>query len=129
MKKILLLIIMSILCISLASAANFETEVTIIKDSIGLNESARFDVTIRSNSTEQEDFRIYSPDVEWNVASKTATVDPLFEISEEIEITPTKHVEPGVTGVHLNIMQESTDELVEKLLFINVQDYGENGGR
>ena len=127
MKKILLLLIISILCISFVYAVNFETGVSIIKDSIKTNESAQFLVTIKSNSTEQEEFRIYSPDVEWNVPTKTLVVQPKFEISEQIDITPTKHIEAGVYGVHLNIKQESTDELDEKLLFINVQDSGDEG--
>lgn len=121
MKKILLLLLIGILCTSFVYAANFESEISTIKDSINLDESAKVLVTIRSNSSEAEKFQIYSPDVEWNVPKKIVTVNPMFEVSEEVTITPTKYVQPGLLhGVHINIKQESTNDLDEKLVGITV---------
>ena len=128
MKKILLLLIMFILCISLVSAINFETEVNEIKQTIEIDSPAQFEVTIRSNSTEEEEFTISSPEVEWNIPKKILIVQPGFEVTEDISISQTKHTGVGPAGIHLNIVQEGTGDINEHLLLVTVISSEEEEG-
>ena len=128
MRKILLLPILFILCISFVYAVNFETQVTDIKQTIDVDGPAKFGVTIKSNSTEQEEYVIYSPEVEWNIAKKTLIVQAGFEITEEITVSPTKYTTVGPAGVHLNVRQESTGDLIEHLVLITVISSEEDDG-
>ena len=59
MKKYLILLIVSLILASSAFAEGFEISSSSVKDSITLDESAEFLITIISNSSYQEEFKIY----------------------------------------------------------------------
>ncbi len=125
MKKTLLFIIILILSILTVSAADYDLEITSIKESIFLEETAEFEVTITNNLMTIQNFRLYSTEIEWEILDVDVKVYPEDSTSEKVTITPTKYVRPGMYGVVLNIKDLATDETVEELLYVQVKMPGQ----
>ncbi|MBW2981310.1 hypothetical protein KY343_00390 [Candidatus Woesearchaeota archaeon] len=125
MKKHFLLAIIFILCILTVSAADYDVEITPIKDSIFLEESAEFEIAIKNNLMTIQNFRIYSSEVEWDIPSTDIKVYPDSVASERLVITPTKYVGPGMYGVALTIKDIDADETTEELIYIHIKPPGQ----
>lgn len=128
MKKYLLLPILFILTAAIVSAANYTVEVTSIRDNIKIDETAQFLVIITNELKTIKNIRIYSPEVEWSIPPQTIKAYPETETSIKLIITPTKYIGPGMYGIKINFKEEGTDELVERIVFVNVKPPGEAVG-
>lgn len=89
-----------------------------------LNQTAAFQVTIRNNRQISEQFRLYSPDVEWDVRTQPAadriiTIPPGLSRTVTIFVRPL-YVDPGVFGVTLHIKAANSDVLKKESLYISV---------
>jgi hypothetical protein len=115
-----------ILCSALASAADYDITITPLKDTITLEQTAQFLVTIQViNSTKIEKFSVFSPEVEWSIPPDTIKVSPSAPESFKLLINPTKYIIPGPYGISINFRRESPEELVEKTVFVNVKTEAE----
>ena len=127
MKKILPFFIILILSFSIAVAADYDISIIPVKDKITPAQTAKFLVTIASNSTKIEKFTAtLSPaEVRWSMLPETVRVYPSSKESFDLIITPTKSIIPGPYGVKVNFRREQPEELTEETVFINVQPESE----
>ena len=123
MKKIFLLLI--VLLLSLTAVSAIEIEIEAIKDNIYLTESAEFKIIIKNDNNSIQNFNVYSPEVEWNIPSKQIKAYPQISTEETLEVIPTKYIGPGMYGIKLNFRNQDTNELIEKIIFVNVKSPGE----
>ncbi|MEE9525594.1 MAG: hypothetical protein V3V78_03235 [Candidatus Woesearchaeota archaeon] len=124
MKKTII-ILLSLLLLSLAavSAEDFEYSITSIRSEIDSGEAAQFLLTVNNNLNTIREFRIYSPDIEWDVPTVDIKVYADGETNHKIILTPSKYVEPGkIYGIKINVKDLSTDEVVHtEIVEVNVR--------
>ncbi len=135
LKRIIPLIVL-LLCISIVIAQDNETDeapdynvlVEVVKDSIYMDESAEFIITIKNNLDKAEKFRINTPEVEWSTNLPiTIDAEPLAETSGTVIVTPIqKYITAGLYGVKVIVERESTGKITEEILNIGVR--GAEGG-
>ena len=125
MKTAILFAVLLILSTLIVSAADYEVSVDPIRDSIFLEETAEFEVTIKNNLKTIQNFRISSSEVEWDIPSTDVKVYPESVSSQMIIITPTKYVGPGMYGVAISIKDLATDKTTEELLYIHIKPPGQ----
>lgn len=125
MKKLLL--VLMIFCFVASAFAISEDDITFtaIKDTIRQNETATFNAHIFNNASNIKDIRIYSPDVEWNIGTITAKAYPQKESTVSLSIKPTKYIAPGTYGITFHFKDLSTEELVKKVILVNVVPPGQ----
>jgi hypothetical protein len=125
MKKAILIGIFLILAAGLVSAADFNVSVTSAKDNIDIDESAQFVFTILNNLDQEQNIKVYSPEVEWSIPEQVVKVYANSESNVKVTLTPTKYVDPGMYGIKINLKEEDSGELVEQIVFVNVRPPGE----
>ena len=112
-----------------------ESDFTVViepeQQTIKINETAVFDLTVSHNSKTTEYFEIYSPDVLWDISTDPST-DRILQIpagqsrNTKLLIRPL-YIQPGFYGVVLNIKMSGGKTLVQKDLRIGVarETFGE----
>jgi len=125
MKKYLLYGFLAILLISIVSAADFNITTMPIRDNIDIEQTAQFLILITSNSTKTQNIRIYSPEVEWTIPTQTVKVYSNSDADTKVTITPTKYIDAGLHGIKINFKEDDTNDLIERIVFVNVRSPGE----
>ncbi|MBW2996167.1 hypothetical protein KY332_02570 [Candidatus Woesearchaeota archaeon] len=112
MKKIIILLMALLLSLVAVSAEDFEFELSEIRAEIDSGENAQYLLIITNNMNSIKEFRVYSPDIEWDVPTEDIKAYPKGDTSHKLIITPSKYVEPGkIYGVKINVKDLSTDEV------------------
>jgi hypothetical protein len=118
-RKILVVTLFMMLSASLVKAASFEVESVPIVDRISIEEFAKYQINIKNNLRQYDEYRIYSASFPtWDVRTEpllnpiTLELDGNSEGSVELVIDPLKIREIGTYGVNLNIKSKLTNELM-----------------
>jgi hypothetical protein len=125
MKLLLPILVLILSLASVAALTDTDIKVTILKDNIYQNESAEFLVSVNNIETIIHTLKIYSPDVEWIIPTEDIKAYPQKETDNELLITPTKYVAPGMYGVNINFKDINTQDIFRKVLYINVKQPGQ----
>jgi len=127
MKKYLLFTIILILSTLAVSAEDFDVEITPDSMDIYLEESAEFEISITNNLKSIQNFRVYSSEIEWDVPAIDVKIYPESEVVEKLVISPTKYVtlDRLSKGVTIKVRREEPEELVEKVVYINIKSPGQ----
>lgn len=121
-------IILSILLLPLvlaqAPSQSFKINIEPTEQSILLNQTATFSLTVQNDLTQTEQFKLYSPDVEWDVqfvpaSDRILSVAPGLSKTVIVNVRPL-YVNPGLFGVTINIKSTRSDELRKAVLFVSV---------
>lgn len=118
LRRIPILIFILVLCFPIAIAAEFDIETTPITDRILLDEFAKFQIKIKNNLAEADEYRIYTANFPtWDVRTEplinpiTLAVGPNQEGIIEILIDPLKIKDIGTYAINLNIRSAKLNEL------------------
>lgn len=125
MRKLLLVFMIICMAGSVFAISDSDIDISTVKDNIMQDESAKFTVNILNNGSVAKDIKMYSPDVEWTIVTTTITAYPKKEVSEDLVIKPTKYISPGMYGINLHFKDLETEELIKKVLFVNVKPPGQ----
>jgi hypothetical protein len=109
----------------MASLGDSDITITPVKDSILLNQSATYDVSVYNKDVTIKDIRIYTPDVEWIIPDSMIHAYPQKETVQRLTLTPTKYVSPKTYGITLNFKVLDTEELIKKMIYVNVMPPGQ----
>lgn len=118
------LFIISIL-LSSSVLADFRVDISPDTQTVTFNQTAEFRLTIIHNLDQEYLFEIYSPDVEWDIATKP-TSDRLLKAkpgvakSTILQVRPL-YVKSGYYAVPINIKRSGTNDLVKTNAFMSVQ--------
>lgn len=120
----LLLTILFLTCAFGVVGLDFSADIEPAGQTIKLNETARFNLTINNPSTEVEQYEIYSPDVQWDV-STDPTSDRIIKVRPEAKVTTTivvrpLYVNPGLYIVGLAIKRSGSSDLLRKNLEVGI---------
>ena len=125
MKRLLLILMILCIATSVTAIGDSDIEISVIRDNILQDESAQFLIEITNNDSSLRNVRMYSPDVEWNIPTITLEIGAKAEVTEKLVIKPTKYIAPGMYGVNLNFRVLETEELIKKIVFVNVKPPGQ----
>ena len=125
--KLAIFLIISLMLVSCASAAA-EYIVTIYPEykNIKMGETAEYQLTIKNNMDDTENFEIYSPDVMWDlttypVSDRVMTIESGTTKTTAIRLTPL-YVNPGRYGVNLNVRVSRKNMLIRNYVMVGVND-------
>lgn len=126
-KKYTIFAFVLLLYISLVNAAAFDIEVVPINNRISIDEFAYFQIIIKNNLNQADDYRIYTSDFPtWDVRTDpianpiTLELSPNSEGSVEIVVDPLKIKEIGTYGVNLNVRSKILNQLKSVPLKVTV---------
>lgn len=123
-QKWLVWVIITVCLSSIASAVFFDVGIEPESQIIGVDETARFKITVSHDSDFTQLFEIYSPDVEWDISTEPSA-DIYLEVAPgEIKTTTLLvrplYVNPGYYSVGLNVRLSETNNVIKKKLLIGV---------
>jgi hypothetical protein len=117
-RKLVLFAIIFSLYISIAYAASFDVEAIPIKDRIIIDEFATFQLNIKNNLQQKDEFRIYTLDFPtWDVRTDplinpiTLELEPGKEGSVELVVDPLKIRDIGAYVVSVNVRSKLTNRV------------------
>jgi len=115
-KRAILLLLAIILLAGSVSALTFESSLTPIRNSILLNETAEFELTLRNDLPTIENFIIFTTQVEWDLASveeggRNPRMYPETSRIITLKVKPTSYITPGYFNVLISIKNVDTGEL------------------
>jgi len=126
-KKIAFFVIVFSFFISIVHAANFEVEVVPVNDRIVIDETATFQLNIKNNLANTDEYRIYTLDFPtWDVRTEplvnpiTLIVRSRSEGSIEIIVDPLKIRDIGTYAVNVNVRSKVTDDFVSVPLKVTI---------
>ena len=126
-KKFSIFAFVLLLYASLANAALFDISVEPVKDKISIDGLAKFNLTIKNNIKQIDEYRIYSPDFPiWDVRTDpivnpiTLDVNSGGEGSIELIVEPLKIRDIGTYGVAVNVRSEATNQLKSVQLKVSI---------
>lgn len=132
MRKLLLLVLLTILCSSLVYSANvlFTAEISPEEQSIKANESATFSLKIAHEGASPETFELFSQDIVWDVQTEKALSISPGKDGDSVKFTMRPlYVAPGYYGIPLTVRQAGTSNSVKKVVRLRLQDpYGDKSG-
>lgn len=123
-RRVFLTLFLLVYLASTALALDFSADVKPSSQAIRINETARFTLTITNEGVSSEAFEIYSPDVQWDVATDPST-NRILEVpggkssTTALTVRPL-YVNPGLYVVGLVVKRSGTSELVAKSLEIGI---------
>jgi len=127
MSKVIIYALIFSLYLSIAYAASFDIEVVPITNRIAIDEFARFQINIKNNLENNEEYRIYSGDFPiWDIRTEplvnpiTLELEANAEGSVELVVDPLKIRDIGTYAVNLNIRSKFSNELVLVPLKVSV---------
>ncbi len=119
-----LLIVVLVCLSSVVSAVFFDVQLEPESQTVKLDETARFKLTVYHDSEFSESFEVYSPDVEWDINTEPSTDIYLKVAPKEIKTTTLLvrplYINPGYYSIGLNIKLAGTNEVVKKKLLLGV---------
>ena len=117
MNKCALLVIVSLLLCSLASAASFEVTTKSIKNAITIDEVAEYELTIHNNLQSVRDFKIKTLDwPNWDVYTRPLMNPLIVNVGRNASRTVKLYVDPmhimsgGTTDVNVQVSLEGSEE-------------------
>jgi hypothetical protein len=125
-RSVISLIVFLMVCAATVSAqTTYSSSISTLKNQIFANESALFKLTIHNPSSRIEQFSIYTPDVEWSLATIPSRAYILkvypYALSDTlIEITPSTFTESGVYGITINAKALGGNELLSKKVVVEI---------
>jgi hypothetical protein len=132
MRKLLLLVLLTILCSSLVYSANvlFTAEISPEEHAIKANETATFNLKIIHEGAAPETFELFSQDIVWDIQTEKALSIPPGKDGSSVEFTMRPlYVSPGYYGIPLTVRQAGTSNAVKKVVRLRLQDpYGDKAG-
>src|SRR3989338_7420593 len=121
------LIFSLLLCMSVAYAASFDVEVVPIKDRIVINEFATFQLNVKNNLEQRDEYRIYTLDFPtWDVRTEpianpiTLELESEAEDSVELVVDPLKIKDIGAYQVNVNVRSKLTNQFVSVPLKVTI---------
>jgi len=120
MRRVLWILLLLVVCAT-SVTAQIRFEVVIDPPSLTLapEETAEFTLTIRHDSTRDETFEIYSPDVVWDIRTGVPLVVPPEGLSTILYVRPL-HLNPGLYGIPINVRLAQSNEIKRTALQIEV---------
>jgi len=128
-KKYILFLLISIICISSVHAISFEINTTPVKNKITIEEIAKFNLNIKNYLNKQQTFRIYTLDYPtWDIYTQPIVnpieldVAPNSENSVELLVDPltTKNIIEGPHFVNVRVKSKTTNEVLAIPLKVSV---------
>jgi len=121
--KIVLPIIILLLSLTIASAADFGVTVRAIKNRIYLDEVAFYNLTIINKKDSEERYQVYTPDVSW--ITSTSPTAPVVDANDRetflLKLDPKTYVSVGHHSVKINVKETSTKELEQLMIPIYIK--------
>ncbi len=123
--------VMTLLLLLPLVSADLQVLIEPAQQTIKLNESAAFTLTISHNSQKTEYFEMYSPDVQWDISTNPVSDRTLQVGKGEVKTTQLLvrplYVGPGFYSVPLIIKMAGTNQIIQKDLGIGVarETFGE----
>jgi hypothetical protein len=125
--KISVVLFLFIIYSSIAYAAAFDIEITPIKDRIVINEFAEFEITIKNNLNEKDEYRIYTLDFPtWDLRTDpiqnpiSFELEPGEEGSVNLVVDPLKIKDIGTYTVNANIRSKLTANPISNSLKVTI---------
>ncbi|MBI2546068.1 hypothetical protein HYV81_02710 [Candidatus Woesearchaeota archaeon] len=124
------LIIMIVSLYPAFAASGFRVKAPeVIKDSILLNESAEFNITIQNTKGFSDTFRLSVPDsITWNVVTEPPSdklsgilVEPYSSRATHVIVYPSKDIKPSRYGILLEIQSEYNRDVLQVPLEFNIR--------
>jgi len=108
-------------------AESFTVSLSSVRDNILQNETAIFKITVYNSLQTIEHYQIYSPDVEWNVATKPPEdyilkVYPTSSSETLVTVQPIALTKPGLYAVTLYIKSVESNEVLSKKLVLEIRN-------
>ncbi|MAE42965.1 hypothetical protein CMO93_04285 [Candidatus Woesearchaeota archaeon] len=126
LKRYLILFIL-LIYISLVNAASFDVEVVPIDDRIAIDEFAKFQIEIKNNLGQADEYRIYNSNFPtWDVRTDpivnpiTLELEPGEKGSLELIVDPLKIKDIGTYAVNLNVRTKVLNQLKSAPLKVTV---------
>jgi len=125
-RALLFLLVVFMLSSSASVAAEYVVTISPEYQSIRMDQTAEYKLTVRNNMGTTENFEIYSSDVMWDVTTRPVsdrllTVEPYSTRTTTILLTPL-YVNPGLYGVTLNVRLSGKNMLIKNYLMVGVTD-------
>ncbi len=122
----LFLIMISLIMLSSLVLADYDYNIQFkpIKNTIFPNQSALFEVEIENTGTLDDVYRIYYPDVLWDIKEENIRVEAGDIFSYTLEARPS-NVGFGYKGIPINIRSKNLTYLDQVFLFVRVKSYDE----
>jgi hypothetical protein len=118
LKKSMLFTIIFLISLSVAYAASFDAEAVPINSKIIIDEFATFQLTVKNNLQQKDEYRVYSLDFPtWDVRTEpianpiTLELEPGEEGSVELVVDPLKIKDVGTYIVNINVKSKVTNRL------------------
>jgi len=116
------IIIAVVLCAIAAHAFTFETSLSPADVSVKRGETAHFNLTITHNDSVPHTFSVYSPEVYWDVPSKSITVAPGEAGVVDIEVRQyPRALNPGYHLINIHIRPAGEDQLERQSVLVQLR--------
>ena len=124
--KIFLICLALVLALSAVNAAEFAVGIEPDYQSIRIDQTAEYKITVHNNMDTVENFELYSPDVTWDVTTvpssdRILTIAPGAKHTVTVRLKPL-YVNPGLFGVRLNIRVSGKNMLIRNYLMVGVTE-------
>jgi len=126
-KRYIILILLMLMYISLVNAAAFDIEVVPIDSRISIDEFAKFQINIKNNLKQADEYRLYTSNFPtWDVRTEpivnpiTLKLEPGSEGNVEIIADPLKIREIGTYAVNLNVRSKILNQLKSVQLKVTI---------
>ena len=127
MRKLLFFIVSFFLLSVAVNALDFNFSISPEQKSIKTNESAVFKLTVNHNDKEDRTFEVFSSDVIWDVRSKDILRVSPSGLSTDLHVKPL-NLNPGVYGVPIVVKLFGTNELLKKVVILEIKSANEKEG-
>ena len=127
MTKLLFFIVSFFLLSVAVNALDFNFSISPEQKSIKTNESAVFKLTVNHNDKEDRTFEVFSSDVIWDVRSKDILRVSPSGLSTDLHVKPL-NLNPGVYGVPIVVKLFGTNELLKKVVILEIKSANEKEG-
>jgi len=110
---------------SVYALENVSVKFTAETDSILLNETAKFYVTIENKGPNIQYLSIYSPEPQWSISTEPTgdilfKAYPMTEGKTTVMIKPAQTIVPGTYGVPVNMKESKTGALITNTVLVEV---------
>ncbi len=126
-KKSIIFALILLIYISIVHAANFDVEVVAIDDKIVVDEEATFQLNIKNNLDQKDEYRIYTLDFPtWDVRTEpmvnpiVVEANPRSEGSVELIVDPLKIRDIGTYAVNVNVRSKVTNKFTTVPLKVTI---------
>lgn len=118
----ILLILVFLVSVLSVSAVDFHVFVSPEANNFTIGSAALFDVELRSNLPREQEFDVYSPEVNWEISFNDSLVVPVKGTIERQMLLRPINVNPGVYTVPVVFRPIGGSGIVRKILRINARE-------